>query len=252
MNNFIKLLIICTFSFFIKNNMASDSLPISIDPRIRTLHYEPNQVYPLSGLHGYHTTVQLNEDEVIQSIDLGDAAAWNVNASGSGVTLKPIADIADTNMTIRTNKRLYLFQLTAPSLQRDENGVPIFIKSKDALFLLRFVYPKTTINLGDPRPAISSGVVNPLSKVHNRFYTARGDDSLLPRAIYDDGKFTYLDYTGIQPLPNIYAVDKKRSESLVNKRMEDEWIVIEGTFRQYTLRHGNQVSSIFNDMTIRK
>lgn len=223
-----------------------------MDPRVRTLSYLPNEIYTLRGLHGFHTTVQLNVDEVIQSVDLGDSSAWNLQVNGNIVTLKPITDKAETNMTIYTDKRLYLFQLTTPLLQRDENGVPIFSSAQDALFLLKFTYPKTTMHLGKPRPATATGLVLPPTKVRNSYYSARGDDTLLPRAVYDDGQFTYLDYSGIQPIPAIYSVDKKRHEYVVNRRMEGEWVVIEGIARQYTLRHGNQVASLFNDMTLHR
>lgn len=232
--------------------IAMPEQALSMDPRVRTLQYVPDEVYSLRGLHGFHTTVQLNEDESIQSIDLGDSSAWNLNASGNIVTLKPIADKADTNMTIRTDKRLYLFQLTTPILQRDETGVPIFSPAKDAIFLLRFIYPQTKIFLGQPRATIATGIVTPPTKINNRYYSARGDETVLPRAIYDDGQFTYFDFTGIQPMPTIYTVDKKRRESLVNKRMEGEWIVVENIARQFTLRHGAQVASVFNDMVVKK
>jgi type IV secretion system protein VirB9 len=252
MHYLIKLSITLLTIFSSSVLIAMESLEMSADPRIRSLQYQPNEVYLLRGLHGFHTTVQLNEDENIQNIDLGDASAWNLNANGNIVTLKPIADNADTNMTIRTDKRLYLFQLTTPTLKRDEAGIPIFAPAKDALFLLRFIYPQTTVHLGQPRSLISAGLIAPPTKVHNRYYTARGDNTVLPRAVYDDGQFTYLDYTGIQAIPAVYTVDKKRRESLVNKRVEGEWVVIEGIARQYTLRHGSQVASVFNDMTIRR
>lgn len=253
MNYLMKILLL--FAALTNNIPAfamSNAQPLSMDPRVRTLQYQPNEVYSLRGLHGYHTTVQLNEDELIQSVDLGDSSAWHLNANSNMLTLKPIADQADTNMTVRTNKRLYLFQLSTSALQRDESGVPIFGKPRDAVFLLKFIYPKNTLTLGKPRPALSEGVTYPPTKVQNRFYTARGDNTLLPRAVYDDGQFTYFDYTGIQPIPSIFTVGKKRKEYMINKRMEGDWVVFEGTARQFTLRHGGQVATVFNDMTVRR
>ena len=232
--------------------IADEPMSVTIDPRVRTLQYFPNEVYLLRGQHGFHTTIQLNADEKIQSIDLGDSSAWNLQANGNIVTLKPITDNAETNMTIHTDKRLYLFQLTTPPLKRDENDVPIFVSAKEALFLLQFTYPQTRIKLGESRLTAAGGLVIPPSKVRNAYYTARGDHTVLPRAVYDDGQFTYLDFTGIQPLPAVFSVDKKRNESVINKRLTNEWLVIEGVHRQYTLRHGNQIASIFNDVTIHR
>lgn len=225
--------------------------PLSTDPRIRTVVYEQDEVYPLRGLHGYQTTIQLSLDEQIDSIDLGDTSAWNVNAGVNSVSLKPVADYADTNMTIRTNKRLYLFQLTTPPLKRDENGVPIFSKSTNAVFLLKFSYSQPIIALGETR-SVATGLTVPPTKVMNRFYTARGDETILPRAVYDDGKFTYFDYSGIQPIPTLYTVNKRKREAIVNKRMEGEWLVYEGVAKQFTLRNGSQVASVFNDMTVKR
>jgi type IV secretion system protein VirB9 len=253
MHYIIKLLFLTTaITIGFKAQAATDPQPLSMDPRVRTMQYQPNEVYTLRGMHGYHTTVQFNEDEVIQNVDLGDSSAWNLSANAHVLTLKPVADHADTNMTVRTDKRLYLFQLTTPTLERDSNGVPIFGKASNAVFLLRFIYPQTTLNLGKPRPAIPTGIISAPTKVQNRFYTARGDNTILPRAVYDDGQFTYFDYSGIQPIPSLYTVGKRRKEYVVNKRMEGEWIVYEGTAKQFTLRHGDQVATVFNDMTVRR
>lgn len=231
---------------------AVSPAPLSTDSRIRTVTYHPDEVYNLKGLHGYHTTIQLGDDEKIMIIDLGDTSAWTISAGINTVTIKPVADKADTNMTVRTDKRLYLFQLSTPPLQRDQNGVPIFGKSQNAVFLLKFHYPETIMGLGEPRSSIATGIINPPTKVINRFYTARGSKDILPRAVYDDGKFTYFDFTGIQPIPSIFTVDKKRHEYVINKRIEGEWVVFEGVERQFTLRYGNQVASVFNDMTVKK
>lgn len=223
--------------------------PFSTDPRVQSVRYQENQIYLLQGAHLYNTTIQLNPDERIETIDLGDSSAWTVNAGVNSLTLKPRVDFADTNMTIRTDKRLYLFQLTTTPLRRDSDGVPIFEKPKNAVYLLRFDYQQPIWSLGETRTS-SLGIVMPPTKVKNSYYSARGDETLLPRAVYDDGKFTYFDYTNIMPIPQIYSVNSSRRESILNKRMEEGWVVVESLAKQFTLRYGEQTASVFNDITI--
>jgi type IV secretion system protein VirB9 len=251
-NGFAKSILFLIMTLSMPLMAAVNPTPLSSDTRIRTVIYQENDVFNLRGLHGYQTTVQLGNDETIESIDLGDTSAWTLSAGVRSVTLKPVADNADTNMTIRTTKRLYLFQLSTPLLRRDAQGIPLFSKPKDAVFLLKFTYPESITTLGETRTSVLAGLSNPPTKVINRFYTARGDETILPRAVYDDGQFTYFDFSGIQPLPTLYTVDKRRREYMVNKRMEGHWLVYEGAARQYTLRYGDQVASIFNDMTVKK
>ena len=62
--------------------------------------------------------------------------------------------------------------------------------------------------------------------------------------VFDDGKKTFFKFGAT--VPAIFAVNADFSETLRNFRREGEYIVVDGTATQYTLRDGNQWTCIFN------
>ena len=75
-------------------------------------------------------------------------------------------------------------------------------------------------------------------------YSFTGDTKLKPSMVFDDGKKTFFKFTGRTPA--IFAVNSDFSETLRNFRKEGEYLVVDGTATQYTLRDGDQWICIFN------
>ena len=61
------------------------------DPRIRTIVYNRRDVVRIDGTYGYHTVVELAEDEQIQGMVIGDSVAWEAekNAAGNRISSSP-------------------------------------------------------------------------------------------------------------------------------------------------------------------
>lgn len=203
------------------------------DPHIQVVTYDPDQVYRVSCLQGYTTAIEFSADEKILSVNIGDSSAWLVNVQGYLINLKPIADHPDTNMNVVTSRGTYEFSLTAPS-RSDAHRIP----SAKTVFLLRFRYSENQ-DLFPSKQSCQSGL--------NKCYSARGDRCVAPTCIYDDGKFTYFNFNGCKKIPAIFLVDCDRNESLVNYHLEGNYVVVETTGRQFTLRSGCHVASVFNE-----
>jgi type IV secretion system protein VirB9 len=63
--------------------------------------------------------------------------------------------------------------------------------------------------------------------------------------VFDDGIKTFMKFSG--DTPAIFIVDKRRRESLVNYRREQDYIVIDAVSRQWTLRFGTETETcLFN------
>ena len=62
--------------------------------------------------------------------------------------------------------------------------------------------------------------------------------------VFDDGNKTFFKFD--RRVPAIFAVNADFSETLRNFRREGEYIVVDGTATQFTLRDGNEWTCIFN------
>lgn len=218
-----------------------EARPILVDHRVRTIIYQPDEVYKYVGHYGYQSTIEFEEGEEIRTISMGDSTAWMMNPSGNRLFLKPLEQDATTNMTLITNRRVYLFELHA----RDTAD----IDDKDMIFVLRFVY-----NGGE-----QASIKNYLDSVplpdlenepgkYNLKYTISGVEDVAPIRIFDDGEFTYFEFRGKNTeVPAFFLVDSQGNEALVNYRTRGNYIVVERVAERFTLRHGNEIVCVFNE-----
>jgi type IV secretion system protein VirB9 len=90
-----------------------DPAPGAVDPRIRTVAYDPDQVVRLTGYFGIQTMLEFAPDERIENVSIGDAMGWQVtpNKKANLLFLKPLDRTAATNMTVVTDRRRYVFEL---------------------------------------------------------------------------------------------------------------------------------------------
>lgn len=215
-------------------------MPIATDARIKTVIYSPNEVIKFTGYYRYQSNIQFGEDETISTISLGDSVPWQLNPVGNRLFLKPIEQLAETNMTVITNKHTYFFELHADDAKN--------IADKNLTFELRIVYPNEDVATGgnalDHVPDLEQ---EDLSKYNFR-YTISGDDNISPIRIFDDGEFTYFQFHDINgEVPAFYRVDKDGDESIINYRARGPYIVVERVEARFTLRHGKSVVCVFNE-----
>lgn len=105
------------------------------DSRIKTLVYNPNDVFSLLMVYGYQSNIEFSSKEDIQTVSVGDRVGWQIVPSGHRLFIRPQEFGAHTNMTVITNKRAYQFDLkSAP----DEN-LP---ESEELVYVARFFYPE--------------------------------------------------------------------------------------------------------------
>jgi len=121
-------------------NAAYCQTPVTTDSRIRTLVYNPNEVYELKFYYNYQSFIEFSEDEEIEMISIGEAFAWRLTPSGKRLFIRPLEISAHTNMTIITNKRIYHFDI-----QSDEYSGRA---DEDLVYTIRFFYPQ----IGQPLP----------------------------------------------------------------------------------------------------
>lgn len=210
-----------------------------LDARVTSVVYQPNNVVRVFATYGISTMIIFDEDEKFETIAVGDSDSWDVVPTDKGNILfvKPKAKNAATNMNVVTTKRIYYLELTdfAP-------------EDNKKVFGIRFVYPDKDLNASLRKEAEARAAFPNIAGIDkanvNIDYSFSGDPGLKPLMIFDDGKKTFFKFG--PKVPAIFAVNADFTETLRNFRREGDYIVVDGTATQYTLRDGNQWTCIFN------
>lgn len=188
------------------------------DPRIQLVEFRSDQVVRIEAALGYQVTIELAPDEQIQTVAVGDTAAWTVaaNKAGDRLFVKPTQAGGPTNMIVVTSARSYNFELAVGG------GL--------AAYIVRFRYSPEA-----PAQSLSSGAV-----AGN--YRLSGDRRLWPDGIHDDGGRTFIDWPADASLPAVYVIDSLGRELLANGNVRDGVYVIDGVEQQLVFRIDRHVA----------
>ena len=213
--------------------------PGRIDSRVRDVVYNKDNVTAIDASYGVSTMIQLQADEKIETLALGDSLAWKVepNRKGDIIFVKPIDKNAQSNLNVVTNKRIYVFQLRS-------NTRP----ASSQIYAVRFRFPDDEADaklLTQARERAANPNLKALNIANaNSDYGYKGSSANKPITVFDDGTKTWFRFEG--ETPAIYIVDAERNESLVNFRTEGPYVVVDKVSPQWTLRNGQESTCVFN------
>jgi type IV secretion system protein VirB9 len=213
--------------------------------------YSPTRVYSVTGQRSIQTLIQFAEDETIENIALGDAAAWQVtpNKRANMLFIKPLYAHGRTNMTVVTDRRRYLFDLS------------IVGPKGRAIYAIQFIYPDDSMAAallarraetaltgnaalpGDPPPEMAPPPPEPAI---NTSWGMSGDRHLRPARIYDDGDATFIAWSPSTELPGIFSFGDDGKEGPVNFTVRGDYLVIDGVAQRYILRRGKARMTLTN------
>ena len=213
--------------------------PGPVDPRIRTIVYNPREVVTITGQLGYQMVISFGTGERIENISVGDSLGWQVtpNKKADLLFLKPIDRLPSTNMTVVTNLRRYNFELIA---------VPASTRRAQT-YDIRFLYPNEELaaaSLGVPETPVSDAAP---PDSWNFAYSYQGSKVNVPARVFDDGRFTYFQWPVSTDTPAVFAVGPDGKEALVNHVTKGRYLVVEQVAAQFVLRSGSEVTQVFND-----
>ena len=201
---------------------------MSPNAHVQTVFWDPDQVINITGAPGWQIMLEFAADERIENVAIGDALAWQVtpNKRARNLFLKPLLKNAQTNMTVITDRRRYVFALdTGP-------------RRASTPWVVRFEYP--------PPPVVLTAetIVEQRAVVENYSYVKSGDAGLLPTRIWDDGLMTYFEFAENVSLPAIFIGKPGKDEALVNSTMRGRTVVIQQLAAAFTLRDGKRVATV--------
>lgn len=209
--------------------------PGVVDPRIRTVAYDPDQVVRLTGYLGIQTMLEFAADERIENVSIGDAMGWQVtpNKKANLLFLKPLDRTAATNMTVVTDRRRYVFELVVAGPKAS---------ARDMAYVVRFLVPapaRVTVDAPAPPPPAA-----PVAR--NVAYTLKGDAALQPTRVFDDGVATYFAWPAQVDLPAVFVIGADGVEGLANAVVRDGYLVVDQLAPRFVLRAGKSSLTVTN------
>lgn len=216
--------------------------PSPVDPRIRTVVYNPRDVVTVIGQLGYQMVINFGAGERIENISIGDSLAWQLtpNRKADLLFLKPLDVKSSTNMTVVTNLRRYNFELiSVPAGTGTRRG---------QTYDIQFLYPNEELALGQSLPKAEAPISDAVAPDNWNFaYSYAGSKANVPARVFDDGRFTYFQWPDGIDTPAVFAIDATGKESLVNHVVKGRYFVVEQVAASFVLRNGAQVTQVFND-----
>lgn len=216
------------------------------DPRLVNRLYDPTEVVRVEGKVNVQATIRFGEGEQIQNVAIGDSQKWQVTPSRSANLLfvKPLAERATTNMTVVTDRNVYLFDLVSSPGHRNP------------LYVLNFTYPVVVPTEAEEELAARElanatemaaanddyAVIDPATL--NFAWVSEGVAALLPEQIYDNGDATFMEWPVGAAMPAILVKDDSGTEGPVNFAVRGNVIVIDRVPGEIILRSGDDYARL--------
>ncbi|MEP3050465.1 MAG: TrbG/VirB9 family P-type conjugative transfer protein [Erythrobacter sp.] len=213
----LPLLIIAAFAGPVQAEIVP--MPGIESPRIQTVAWEPGERVLLTALPQTSLTVILEPGEKIQRATLGGNRAWDVaiSAEEDSFQITPLSSAAPAFLTIETDLRSYEFGL--------EVGTGLL-----AAYVVRFDFAAAAPSRETPIEQVTA--IENL----NWSYRLRGDRSVRPASIRDNGDKTVIEYAAGQPLPAVFAIGPSGDEEVVDGYMRGDRFVIDRVHERLVFR----------------
>ena len=237
----------------------ADAVPqrMSVDPRVRYVEYNPNQVYTIYGQFRHALEIEFNPGETITQAALGDTIAWEIVPVNNIIFLKPRERVRPTNLIVLTNYmgavRSYRFSLV-------EGGGPGMYsvkfrytgeeaaRNRDVELLTKLAAVQETEHKV-VTTALDHAV---MAGKRNLNYWFKGDKALEPSEVSDNGEFTVMRFPGHEEIPSIFGVNSDGAEAIIDYDVREDYVVIHGIYKTMRLRKGQSVLAITNGAPIAK
>lgn len=224
---------------------------LATDSRMRIIPYDENNVVTVVGNKMVLTEIDFSPTEVINGVEFGNSLAWEtiINKPHPNMLFfKPRISVPiDTNLTVITTKHTYHFRVMANQVNSKASPT----------YSIRFTYPQEEMELALADAMKQEQKENAMASPHptdpfdwnwNYAYSACCSRDNVPIKAFDDGEFTYFQFSPHAEIPSIFVVDGQGHESLAATTMKGPYVVVQTVARQFTFRNGkDSASCIFNE-----
>jgi type IV secretion system protein VirB9 len=250
------------------SNAFANELPRhgALDSRMRYVPYDPGQVVHLSTEIGATLVVGFSDKEAVDAVAETDSVHLSAVPKGNYLFFRPTAALTLQPIVVLTTlpdgqRRRYVFEIetiAAPSLGNGATGV---------YYSVQFTYP-FDIAAADAAKAAAAEKVrqaaadtaekarteallqrqenDPTLGDRNWRYVARGNRSLTPIAVFDNGYSTVFRFPENERIPAIFVINPDGKEAIAPTSVTGGYAQVGMTAREFCLRGGNTVLEVFN------
>lgn len=240
------------------------------DSRMRYVPYNPGQVVHLSTQVGATLVVGFSDKENVSAVAETDSVHLASIPKGNYLFFKPGAALALQPVVVLTTlpdgkMRRYVFEIetvTSPSMANGATGV---------YYSVQFTYPLDAATEAAAKAAEATNIaekarlsavqtaeqeqaqnllqaptVDPNAGQRNWRYVARGNRSLTPIAVFDNGYSTVFRFPENERIPGIFVINPDGKEATAPYSVSGSYAQVGMTAREFRLRDGDTVLDVFN------
>ena len=198
---------------------ATPARPLDFDMRVETLEWRDGAVLSLRTTVGGSLTVIFAPGEAVQAVVVGDPAALEIQVppQADSLVLRTLRRPLNDTITVRTQLRQYRFKVVAGP-------------ANDVAYVVRLSIPS-------PEGSAAPSLVLPPPDAVNA-YAMKGESSLRPVRVLDDGSRTYIEWGPDQALPAVFALNPLGEEETVDAHMRGGVMVIDRVYTRLIFRIG--------------
>ncbi|MCF3948257.1 TrbG/VirB9 family P-type conjugative transfer protein [Acidiphilium iwatense] len=234
------------------------------DARVRYVPYESGNVTDVWTAPGAALTIQFSPTENVVSVAESDSAFLKVVPVQNYLFMKPTGILAPQPVAVLCRRangtmRHYFFQVETVA---GKLGV-----GSNVDYAVVFTYPHQTYEhdlakqkaaearavrqaakdrLLEAGDVMTAATVNQYHGPRNYEYTARGNKSLRPSEIWDNGYSTVMTFPAEQRIPSIFYIQPDGKEATANYSIHGNTVVVPGTAPEWRLRDGHTVLDMYD------
>lgn len=236
------------------------------DTRMRYVPYDPGQVVHLSTEINATLVVGFSDKETVSAVAETDTTHLSAAPKGNYLFFRPTAALPLQPVVVLTTlpdgkMRRYVFEIETVTTPSMGNGIA------SVYYSVQFTYPQD-IAAADAakaaaaeearfkatqaaqqaavQSALQMPVVDPNADGRNWRYIARGDRSLTPIAVFDNGYSTVFRFPENERIPAIFVVNPDGKEATAPYSVTGGYAQVGMTAREFRLRDGDTVLEVFN------
>ncbi|QPB24763.1 P-type conjugative transfer protein VirB9 [Rhizobium sp. 007] len=259
------LTIICLLSLAIGAHAEDTPAAGKLDPRMRYLPYNPDQVVRLSTAVGATLVVTFGANETVTAVAVSNSKDLAALPRGHYLFFKASQALPPQPVVVLTaseaGTRRYVFSISTKTMSRLNKEQP------DLYYSVQFVYPADEAAALQKKVEKSSvverlrakaqyqqraqdlldqpaGIADPGS--NNFHYVAQGDRSLTPLEVFDNGFSTVFRFPGNVRIPSIYMINPDGKEAAANYSVKGDYVEVSAVAGEWRLRDGRTVLGIWN------
>ncbi|MDD2859726.1 MAG: TrbG/VirB9 family P-type conjugative transfer protein [Acidiphilium sp.] len=238
--------------------------PGRLDGRVRYVPYESGNVVNVWTAPGAAMVIQFSSTEKVVSVAASDSVYLSAQPVKNFLFFKPMAVLSAQPVYVlcqRANGELrrydFQFETKTKTLGVGSNVdyTVVFTyphqryereRAAQRAAAARAVRQATKNRLREAITITNAEPANKYGGPRNYDYLARGDKSLSPSEVWDNGYSTFFRFPGNQRIPALFDIQPDGKEATVNYSVHGDTVVVPGTAAEWRLRDGHTVLNIYD------